>query len=136
MSKASKSSTVNILKPHKDVLEAYEVEIQNIKNGTFNLISLRKLLGHYHAELAKASAMNEFIDLSLANHLHQKCIKILNYIETSDQSDSTTELLAVVAYFVNSNDAADDFHTIDGFKDDLEIMEYVLQRYQLQDVIG
>lgn len=136
MSKVSKSSTVNIAKPHKGILESYELEVKNVKNGTFDLISLRILLDQYHVELANASAANEFIDLKLANQLHQRCTKILDYVETSSQTEATTELLALVAYFVNSNDAADDFHTIDGFEDDLEIMEYVLYRHQLQDVIG
>jgi uncharacterized membrane protein YkvA (DUF1232 family) len=81
---------------------------------------------HQHVFRARqALAVNEFLDVGMAERIAKTLVALLREIENHPQSKRRL-VVGAARYFVKSNDSQADLTSLLGFDDDVAVLNYVL----------
>lgn len=136
MTKNKNSNDASSLHLNPTILTAFNTELEIVLKNKNIFIELNEQLKKFDENLIEAAKSNEFIDLSLATDLQIKCKTILSLVDKSQEKERNAYLLAAVAYFLRADDASNDFQTVGGFEDDNEVIDAVLKKYNLTQIIN
>ena len=97
------------------------------ENRNSDPIHLNKLVDDYLIFAKESLQQNEFIDIESATLLTEVCHYLIS--ELANLSDDDLKyVVAAIYYFVESNDEVHDLDSIFGFEDDIEVLNYVLDK--------
>ena len=89
------------------------------------LSSLAKDVEQHVARAREALAVNEFLDVAMADKLASLLVGLINKIEKYPREKQKL-IVGAARYFIRSQDAQDDMRSLLGFDDDLAVVNYVL----------
>lgn len=110
----------------RDIFEAFRVE-------PLQPVARLEDITRRHARAAEAAASRDaMVDLDLARSLERACLDLLT--RWPALSDPERHLVqAAVRYYVHQDDDEDDFTSIVGFDDDLEVVRFVAHTLGMPD---
>jgi len=88
---------------------------------------LSKLVTDYLKFAKKSLSINEFIDIDSATLLTGVSHYLISQLDNLSQEEKSYAVAAIY-YFVECDDREHDFNSMFGFEDDIEVMNYVLEK--------
>ena len=109
----------------KPMPKLYEQLLSENRNNDVN--HLAKIVDEYFAFAKKSLNDNEFIDIDSAALLTEVSHYLISQFDNLSEDDKRY-VVAAIYYFVESDDEEHDFNSMFGFEDDIEVMNYVLEK--------
>ena len=97
------------------------------ENRIIDVNHLTKIVDEYFAFAKKSLNDNEFIDIDSAALLIEVSHYLISQFDNLSEDDKRY-VVAAIYYFVESDDEEHDFNSMFGFEDDIEVMNYVLEK--------
>lgn len=111
---------------------AYLESVSRVVDYRSSISRLKSELNEFPSRLRQAALTNEFLDIALANILHQRCGELIVFCERNLPKEDTRYILAAVDYFTNHLDGSPDFSALDGFADDAIVVNAVITDFSIK----
>jgi hypothetical protein len=111
--------------------EAFERILSEIVSRLTLIELMQEELEGFGVRLEEAMQTNEFVDGDLALSLLAKSKSLLQVCKDNPREDCVPIVLAAVRYFLDEDDGQADFEGLDGFDDDKEVLDQVIQHFNL-----
>lgn len=97
------------------------------------LLNLVKDVDRHVAQAREALAVNEFLDVVMAEQVASLLVGLINKIGKYPQEKQKL-IVGAARYFVRSHDVQDDMRSLLGFDDDVAVVNYVLTELGYHDM--
>lgn len=115
-------------------LAAYKKELKRCFPIEEKFHSIAMALSSFPEKVEQAHQKNTALDIGLARSLLGKTQTLLTTLSGNLDNPAVPYVLAAVSYLIRQGDGRDDFLEIDGFKDDEQIIDHVIDSFDLQDI--
>jgi len=108
-----------------DVESLFKKQVDDVISHRVLVQKIRRQLDAFIPRLEEAFTKFEFIDQDKARQCLAISRELLGKCEANPNAEFVPFCLAAINYFIETDDANPDFSTLDGFDDDLEVLEKV-----------
>ena len=128
---AEKSVPIISIGLDKDIEIVWQKYLHNIVTYKDTCDRLEHGLSGFASRLDKAVDENEFLDVETAEKISLTCQGLLKVCQQNMAEDYVPYVLAAIDYFIHTDDSSPDFSGVDGFDDDVEVIEKTIQHFGL-----
>ncbi len=118
------------------VQKAFDENLEHVLSRSMLIEFMQKQLDMFSERLNAAMSENEFLDSELAKKLYLKSTQLLELARQNPQAEHVPYVLAAVQYFIDEDDGNADFEGIDGFEDDHQVLERVVETFSLGEELN
>lgn len=117
----------------EEIEKVFQDEYQKVTRHQILVEKIERQLESFEKILKHEFEKNEFIDKATAQNALTLSRRLIDQCKKSPEAEFVPWALAAVNYFIEVNDANNDFEEIDGFDDDIEVLKSVGQHFKLFD---
>lgn len=115
-----------------DIEEIFAREYERVKKHEVLVQKIERQLIAFEETLKAEFEKNEFIDKETAKQALALSWELIERCKNEPEAEFVPWALAAVNYFIEVEDANNDFNEIDGFDDDMEVLEKVAIHFNLR----